>query len=72
MLKVLICIACDSCKQQFLYSRASSGEPYSWYLDTHALTAMASDYHWDASHKGKYHYCPDCSFQMEDMARLAQ
>lgn len=67
MLKMLILISCDACGQQFLYARTSSCNQYAWYTDSSALTAMACEYHWTIAERGKYHYCPDCSYDFDDM-----
>lgn len=69
MLKIVIQIQCDECKELFLFARASAYTTDALSFNTNALTAMLSHYHWCIckTENDRFHYCPECCHDFEEM-----
>jgi hypothetical protein len=70
MLKALIQVVCDSCSQQFFFTRASTCEPNAWRFNTTVLTAMLQQYQWRV--EGKEHYCLECWGEMGHLEEMVK
>lgn len=69
MLKIVIHIQCDECKEQFHFARVSAYTTDALSFNTNALTAMLPHYHWRTckTENNRFHYCPECCCDFEDM-----
>lgn len=69
MLKLLISIQCDECKEQFQFARTSPYTNDGLSFNTTALTAALPSYHWQTSKtdKNRFHFCPECCSNFFDI-----
>lgn len=67
MLKVSLIVCCDDCRCLFPFSRFASDDTAAWRVHGDSLTTMAQDAGWTRSECGKFHYCPNCWTELEDM-----
>lgn len=66
MLKLLIQIVCDDCKQQFVFVRESAYTTDAVGSNTAALSAMLPWYHWQTTtnENERYHFCMECCYKI--------
>lgn len=67
MLKVSLIIDCDGCRCLFPFSRFASDDTVAWRVHGDSLVSMAEDAGWTRSECGNFHYCPECSVDLEAM-----
>ena len=67
MLKVLLLIDCDSCRQLFEFSRTASEDTIAWRVHGRTLVNMATKSGWFESDDANYHYCPACTEELVEM-----
>lgn len=65
MLKVLLLIDCDGCRNIFHYSRFASEDNTAWRIHGDNLIKMAESNGWNESSDGNSHFCPSCLQQDE-------
>jgi hypothetical protein len=69
MLKVLLMIDCDFCRQLFRFSLFASEDLTAWGVHGQGLATMAEAQGWQRSLCGNFHYCPHCAAHVEEQAR---
>jgi hypothetical protein len=69
MLKLVIHIECDSCKETFIFGRASACTADALQFNTNVLSAMLPHHWWQckATEQRTYHYCPECCHQFVEL-----
>jgi hypothetical protein len=67
MMKVLLLIDCDCCRQLFHLSRTASTDRIAWTVHSDNLEKIACTNGWEISEDGNSHYCPDCLSDSENM-----
>ena len=67
MMKVLLMIDCDSCRELFSFSRTASDDTSAWRVHGTNLVRMAIEHGWAESQDCNYHYCPKCADELEEM-----
>lgn len=74
MLKLVIHIECDSCKETFVFSRVSACTSDALHFNTNALSAMLPHHWWqsETTEQRTYHYCPECCYQFMELEEQAR
>lgn len=71
MLKVLLLLDCDNCREMFPFSRFAGDDSTAWKVHGDILTKMADDAGWAHTESGSSHLCPDCWEECLDMQHAA-
>lgn len=61
MLKVLLQVFCDGCKQPFQFARSASSDTSAWEVHGDTLIQMALQEDWTVSSDGNLHFCACCN-----------